>query len=85
MAKVKLDDIIQKAFEDEKFHKELLKNADEALTISKLKITATELKKLKDFLGNPDVQKDFKAYKKLHKKYQLHTREGGTLKLSPPW
>ena len=71
MAKASFKRVVQRAFENEKFHKALMRNVENALKKAKITLSRSDLRKLKSLLRKRSVAKDFKHYKRIHKQYRL--------------
>jgi hypothetical protein len=61
--------VVQRAFENEKFHKALMSNMENALKNAKIRLSKNDVKKLKSFLGQRSIAKDFEVYKKIAHKF----------------
>lgn len=71
MATSSFNRVVRRAFENDKFHKALMKNAENALKKARIQLSKVDLRKLKSLLSKRSVAKDFKHYKRIHSQYKL--------------
>jgi hypothetical protein len=66
--------VVQRAFEDEAFHKALVSNTEKALKKAGIRLSKKDMRKLKGFLGMRSLAKDFEVYKNIG--YQFERKLG---------
>ncbi len=70
MKRVTLKHVVNCCVEDPKFFRALLKNPQKALDLSRLQITAKDMKKLQKLGADKRAMKDFEIYSALVRKYR---------------